>query len=376
MYPELSFLFFSITFFSLFSDAYIVKKFKKIEKCLESTSYDWAMEASRKCENEEYYHCLHDVNNRDIFYEFCGDFITVRPGKYPAFELYPYDIVLQECVGDTYQDKYLKSSELNNCFKRKKCNDIGQLVCEDGSKTEDRRCKCDINKGMVIKIYGDSPSNQMTCCPDTDRSCDCWPKKCDLGFVLNEVYQCVKKCETSDCSTTSSHDVTETTLRPTTVLASSADTSTFSASTSSNNPKTSDNISTATRIFVAFSSVIVLILLIILASYCYFHKPYNRFTTASCKDRSDDNQEEGQRMTEIKKKQPDGNQEERQRLTEKQEERHVTHIGSLMIYNIDNCDNVATGTGASITTSNKDQDDDETHVKYIFDEESSDFQGF
>ncbi|KAJ8313999.1 hypothetical protein KUTeg_008560 [Tegillarca granosa] len=90
----------------------------------------------------------------------------------------------------------------------------------------------------------------------------------------------------------------------------------------------------------------------------------------------DDNQEEGQRMTEIKKKQPDGNQEERQRLTEKQEERHVTHIGSLMIYNIDNCDNVATGTGASITTSNKDQDDDETHVKDILDEESSDFQGF
>ncbi|KAJ8313998.1 hypothetical protein KUTeg_008559 [Tegillarca granosa] len=159
------------TFFSLFADAYIVKKFQKIEKCLESTSYDWAMEASRKCENEEYYHCLHDVNNRDIFYEFCGDFITVRP----------------ECVGNTYQDKYLKSSELNNCFKRKQCNDIGQLVCEDGSKTEDRRCKCDISKGMVIKIYGDSP-----------------------------IYQCVKKCETSDCSTTSSHDVTETTLRPTT----------------------------------------------------------------------------------------------------------------------------------------------------------------
>lgn len=75
------------------------------------------------------------------------------------------------------------------------CTGMGSLVCNNGSTSEDRRCKCDIKKEMVITAYGEKDFNTDICCPDIDPGCMCWKKNCKTGEELNEVYQCVPRCK-------------------------------------------------------------------------------------------------------------------------------------------------------------------------------------
>lgn len=49
--------------------------------CLEQRTYEWDMRAKVKCGNRELYHCLQHISNPNIFYEFCGNFTYISPGK-------------------------------------------------------------------------------------------------------------------------------------------------------------------------------------------------------------------------------------------------------------------------------------------------------
>ncbi|KAJ8313994.1 hypothetical protein KUTeg_008555 [Tegillarca granosa] len=137
-------------------------------KCLEQRTYEWDMRAAVKCDKLESYHCLEDFSDSKQFHELCRKFMYISPGNYPVYSPTSKTIHQRSCPNNTYQDRLIKSSDLNSCVMKTECTGMGSLVCNNGSTSEDRRCKCDIKKEMVITAYGEKDFNTDICCPDID----------------------------------------------------------------------------------------------------------------------------------------------------------------------------------------------------------------
>ncbi|XP_071124484.1 uncharacterized protein [Mytilus edulis] len=133
------------------------------------------------------YTCLFDTNQIS-FSEQCNinpDFVT--PGeKY----VITGNIRNVDCSSDRYQPFRLWSNVSGECLYTKSlCDGEGQVVFNNGSRIEDRRCRCDYTKG-----YKFIKRPKMNCsCKPSEEDCFCYISLCPKGSVLSPDYECVKK---------------------------------------------------------------------------------------------------------------------------------------------------------------------------------------
>ncbi|XP_061173278.1 uncharacterized protein LOC133182445 [Saccostrea echinata] len=148
-----------------------------------------------RCGNMSYYHCLRTEDGGYV--EFCNKSATwIEKGTLALFSLDKNTIVPKPCPYGFYQPLGRWSHESSSLCDRKKssCNGIGEVVCEDGSMTSDRLCRCDNADDWVIeKFIQENPLN-TSCVLPSQTDFMCVKYICPQGQELTPSYMCVRKC--------------------------------------------------------------------------------------------------------------------------------------------------------------------------------------
>ncbi|CAC5424593.1 unnamed protein product [Mytilus coruscus] len=129
---------------------------------------------TQKCDDQEFYHCLYDINTKKIS-EKC-----FRPDDYPQ----GYHGVLSgklhaaTCSDGYFAPKIPWSYDGFKCpYQKSVCSEEGQIVVNNGSNKEDIKCRCDYRKGYA---FIRNPQNKCTCSPWTE---DCSCHHIEIGKV-------------------------------------------------------------------------------------------------------------------------------------------------------------------------------------------------
>lgn len=148
----------------------------------------WDLRAKNLCGLRDKYMCLYDTN-AGSFRELCKDepefhrsghiFIISGNLKYFAG---------RSCKIDKYQPYKWWTNGSSECqYLKSTCNEEGQVPYDDGTATNDRKCRCDYTNyytfvsGVSNKCY----------CDHTVEDCSCNKKKCSNDQVLTPDYDCV-----------------------------------------------------------------------------------------------------------------------------------------------------------------------------------------
>lgn len=87
------------------------------------------------------------------------------------------------CIDSRYQPFKLWSNRSSECeFLKNDCNEMGQVIANNGSTTKDRTCRCDYNKGFDFII---KPKEVCYCIP-SEEDCSCYKKNCLPGQILTQ----------------------------------------------------------------------------------------------------------------------------------------------------------------------------------------------
>ncbi|XP_071128028.1 carboxy-terminal kinesin 2-like [Mytilus edulis] len=133
------------------------------------------------------YTCLYDTNQLS-FSEQCNrnpDFVT--PGERYVISGNLRNV---DCSSKRYQPFRLWSNVSGEClYKKSLCDGEGQVVFNNGSLIEDRRCRCDYTKGYA---FIKRPKYNCSCIP-SEEDCSCYISTCPDSSVLSSDYECVEK---------------------------------------------------------------------------------------------------------------------------------------------------------------------------------------
>ncbi|XP_022330475.2 uncharacterized protein LOC111128862 [Crassostrea virginica] len=158
----------------------------------------WAREitALSKCGNTSFYHCL--PNSEGGFVEFCNESSTwIEKGGFLEFSTATNATILKPCSTGMYQPNGRWSNESTPfCTKKMSaCDGIGEVVCDDGNVTCDRRCRCDNADDWAMESYIQENPLNTSCVLPSQNNFVCVKFKCPPGQELDPSYKCVNKCQ-------------------------------------------------------------------------------------------------------------------------------------------------------------------------------------
>lgn len=85
------------------------------------------------------------------------------------------------CEKNRYQPIKFWTNGSNSCILAKTgCNELGQVIHDEGNSTSDRTCRCDYTKGFA---FVKKPKQECFCQPSLE-DCSCLMKPCDRLQVL------------------------------------------------------------------------------------------------------------------------------------------------------------------------------------------------
>ncbi|XP_063436533.1 uncharacterized protein LOC134717962 [Mytilus trossulus] len=92
-----------------------------------------------------------------------------------------------DCNKNRYQPFKLRSNVSSQCeIQRSQCNEIGQVIYNNGTTMDDIVCRCDYRKGFA---FLSEPENPCYCIPSKE-DCTCYKKQC--SGLLTPDYICTK----------------------------------------------------------------------------------------------------------------------------------------------------------------------------------------
>ncbi|KAK3581417.1 hypothetical protein CHS0354_016279 [Potamilus streckersoni] len=167
-----------------------------IRFCPYPDSADWkCLKSAMNCDenNGIYYHCSRDVNG--CYVHHCAKRVYCYPGQQPVLDLTKDTAMCQTCPEEEYQISPFWSNEQLDCdYAKTKCDGEGEIECHPGTPTEDRTCRCDIQKNLALQGYA---YNKRTCCSKYyDQECYCisFKDQCPPGKVRYFNYICLPEC--------------------------------------------------------------------------------------------------------------------------------------------------------------------------------------
>ena len=105
--------------------------------------------------------------------------------------------ILKPCSTGMYQPNGRWSNESTPfCTKKMSaCDGIGEVVCDDGNVTSDRRCRCDNADDWAMESYIQENPLNTSCVLPSQNNFVCVKFKCPPGQELDPSYKCVNKCQ-------------------------------------------------------------------------------------------------------------------------------------------------------------------------------------
>ena len=86
------------------------------------------------------------------------------------------------CSPDKFQPFMYSTNGNYECvYKKSTCNEIGQIIYDDGTTTSDRRCRCNYTAGYV---FLQEPEHLCYCEP-VKEDCSCVKKTCPVNHILD-----------------------------------------------------------------------------------------------------------------------------------------------------------------------------------------------
>lgn len=130
---------------------------------------------SNRCPNPIQFHCL--LSAADGVYKWeCRNREWVIKGNYPVRRGFRQYIDYESCPIDRYQPFLFWSNEDHQCNMLKSlCSEEGQVPCDNGTTTSDKRCNCDTASGYDFAV---PPKNKCFCVP-SEEDCSCRRKSCN-----------------------------------------------------------------------------------------------------------------------------------------------------------------------------------------------------
>ncbi|XP_076106131.1 uncharacterized protein LOC143074669 isoform X2 [Mytilus galloprovincialis] len=147
----------------------------------------WNLRARSFCLSVEQYTCLLDyVNN--VYKESCNGPKIEPPGDKTVVNSGNFDT--ESCQMKGFQPFSFVTTQGNNCiYKKTMCNEEGQLIFNNGTNVNDRKCRCDYTKNFS---FVSTKRVDMCSCDPSNEDCSCSIKLCSEGQILTPDYQCVK----------------------------------------------------------------------------------------------------------------------------------------------------------------------------------------
>lgn len=164
---------------------YVVRAYD-LDKC--PPPWQWKLRALAFCNvSHGKYSCLYDVIQHKYIESCSGKPDYVKPGKRYVIR---GERDNENCIGSRYQPFKLWSNRSSECeFLKSDCNELGQVIANNGSTTKGRTCRCDYSKGFDFVT---KPINVCYCIPSKE-DCSCYQKKCLPGEFFTKDYACVSK---------------------------------------------------------------------------------------------------------------------------------------------------------------------------------------
>ncbi|XP_071161095.1 uncharacterized protein [Mytilus edulis] len=150
----------------------------------------WEAVAKLKCPNKSInYQCL-QRSEEDEYRDTCKERKVTGPGSYAVLDSITGNVDSKKCPPDRYQPRPMFSNVGNKCvYEKSVCNEEGQVVYTNGSRSEDRTCRCDYNRGYTFES---SPMDSCHCKP-TQEDCSCYLNTCNNTSKLNQDYTCLEE---------------------------------------------------------------------------------------------------------------------------------------------------------------------------------------
>lgn len=88
----------------------------------------------------------------------------------------------ESCSLERFQPFSFSTSQANNCiYKKSMCTEEGQLIFNNGTSRDDKKCRCDYTKNFN---FVSSKRVNMCSCDPKNEDCSCYTKLCSKGQIL------------------------------------------------------------------------------------------------------------------------------------------------------------------------------------------------